>query len=217
MMVGGTAPDFTLYDHTGGLRSLSGFLAEGPVVLFFFPIASSPICTVESCHFRDLGSEFAELGVQRVGVSTDSVDRQARFAARRSFDFPLLADVGGVMSAQYGVRRGVLAATRTRLLSRRDRKGARHVRRRGPIARLLPLRRTTFVIDTDRTVLKVIRSEIRAFSHADQALRFLREREKALAATRPEPATDLPPSDPRAAGLVPTQRGAPESESTRSR
>jgi peroxiredoxin Q/BCP len=49
----------------------------------------------------------------------------------------------------------------------------RHTRRRGLLARLLPVRRTTFVIDTDRTILKIVASEVRASVHADQALRFL--------------------------------------------
>jgi peroxiredoxin Q/BCP len=49
----------------------------------------------------------------------------------------------------------------------------RHTRRRGLLAQLLPVRRTTFVIDTDRTVLKVVSSEVRASVHADETLRFL--------------------------------------------
>src|SRR6202007_3311305 len=54
MIAGEKAPDFTLYDHTGRPRTLSALLSDGPVVLFFFPIASSPICTAQACHFRDL-------------------------------------------------------------------------------------------------------------------------------------------------------------------
>jgi peroxiredoxin Q/BCP len=56
----------------------------------------------------------------------------------------------------------------------------RHSRRRGLLARLLPVRRTTFVIDTDRTVLKVVCSEVRASVHADQALWFLENRKVLL-------------------------------------
>ena len=77
MIAGEKAPDFTLYDHTGRLRTLCALLSEGPVVLFFFPLASSPICTAQACHFRDLSNEFARVGAQRVGISTDTVDRQA--------------------------------------------------------------------------------------------------------------------------------------------
>ncbi|MBV8179096.1 MAG: peroxiredoxin, partial [Mycobacterium sp.] len=109
MIAGEKAPDFTLYDHTGRPRALSALLSEGPVVLFFFPLASSPICTAQACHFRDLSNEFAAVGAQRVGISTDTVDKQAHFAQQRSFDYPLLSDADGVVSELFGVRRGRLA------------------------------------------------------------------------------------------------------------
>jgi peroxiredoxin Q/BCP len=176
MIEGDKAPDFTLYDHTGRPRRLSELLSDGPVVLFFFPIASSPICTAQACHFRDLSSEFATVGAQRVGISTDTVDKQAHFAQQRSFDYPLLSDADGVVSELFGVRRGRLAKLRksvaAREAARRGRRG-QHARRHGLLGRLMPVRRTTFVIDTDRTVLKVVSSELRASVHADQTLWFL--------------------------------------------
>src|SRR3954464_15709232 len=176
MIAGDTAPDFTLLDHTGRPRTLSALLSDGPVVLFFFPIASSPICTAQARHFRDLSSEFAAVGAQRVGISTDTVDRQAHFAQQRSFDYPLLSDADGVVSELFGVRRGRLARLRRSVLAREAGRGhrhRRHPRRRGLLARLMPVRRATFVIDTDRTVLKVVSSELRASVHADETLRFL--------------------------------------------
>jgi len=173
MIAGDKAPDFTLYDHTGRPRTLSALLAAGPVVLFFFPLASSPICTAQACHFRDLSAEFARVGAQRVGISTDAVDRQAHFARQRSFDYPLLSDADGVVSELFGVRRGRLAKLRRSVVAREDSRRRRHGRRRGLLARLLPVRRTTFVIDTDRTVLKVVANEVRASVHADETLRFL--------------------------------------------
>lgn len=173
MIAGETAPDFTLYDHAGRPRTLSAFLREGPVVLFFFPIASSPICTAQACHFRDLSNEFAAVGAQRVGISTDTIDRQAHFAQQRKFDYPLLSDVDGVVSELFGVRRGRLARLRGSVMPRATVWRGRHTRRRGLLGRFMPVRRATFVIDTDRTVLKVIASEVRASVHADQALRFL--------------------------------------------
>ncbi|MDT5006815.1 MAG: hypothetical protein QOJ24_3991 [Mycobacterium sp.] len=178
MIAGDTAPDFTLYDHAGRARTLSALLSDGPVVLFFFPIASSPICTAQACHFRDLSSEFAAVGAQRVGISTDTVDRQAHFAQQRSFDYPLLSDADGVVSELFGVRRGRLAKLRRSVLAReagRGRRHSRHTRRRGLLARLMPVRRATFVIDTNRTVLKVVSSELRASVHADETLRFLQK------------------------------------------
>lgn len=173
MIAGEKAPDFTLLDHTGRPRALSALLAEGPVVLFFFPLASSPICTAQACHFRDLSNEFVTVGAQRVGISTDTVDKQAHFAQQRSFDYPLLSDADGVVSELFGVRRGRFAKLRRSVVARDEARRGRHARRRGLLARLLPVRRTTFVIDTDRTVLKVVSSELRASVHADQALWFL--------------------------------------------
>jgi thioredoxin-dependent peroxiredoxin len=174
MIAGDKAPDFTLYDHTGRPRTLSALLADGPVVLFFFPIASSPICTAQACHFRDLSSEFAGVGAQRVGISTDSVDRQARFSRQRSFDYPLLSDSDGVVSELFGVRRGRLAKLRESVAAPKPARRGRHARRRGLLGRLMPVRRSTFVIDVDRTVLKVVSNELRASTHADQTLSFLR-------------------------------------------
>ena len=173
MIAGDKAPDFTLYDHTGRPRTLSALLSDGPVVLFFFPIASSPICTAQACHFRDLSSEFATVGAQRVGISTDTVDKQAHFAQQRSFDYPLLSDADGVVSELFGVRRGRLAKLRKSVVAREAARRTRHTRRRGLLARLLPVRRTTFVIDADRTVLKVVSSDLRASVHADQTFSFL--------------------------------------------
>ena len=173
MIAGDKAPDFTLYDHTGRPRTLSALLSDGPVVLFFFPLASSPICTAQACHFRDLSNEFATVGAQRVGISTDTVDKQAHFAQQRSFDYPLLSDADGVVSELFGVRRGRFAKLRRSVVAREAARHSRHTRRRGVLARLLPVRRTTFVIDTDRTVLKIVSSELRASVHADQTLWFL--------------------------------------------
>src|ERR1044072_2248832 len=173
MIAGDKAPNFTLYDHAGRPRTLSALLSGGPVVLFFFPLASSPICTAQACHFRDLSNEFARVGAQRIGISTNTVDRQAHFAEQRSFDYPLLSDADGVVSELFGVRRGSFAKLRRSLAVREAARRGRHTRRRGLLARALPVRRTTFVIDTDRTVLKVVASEVRASVHADEALRFL--------------------------------------------
>lgn len=154
MKTGDTVPDFELPDQTGTPRKLSALLADGPVVLFFYPAAMTPGCTREACHFRDLAAEFAAVGANRVGVSTDPVPKQAQFADMRKFDYPLLSDVEGKVATQFGVKRGLLG-------------------------KLMPVKRTTFVIDTDRTVLDVISSEFNFNSHADKALRTLRERSSA--------------------------------------
>lgn len=148
MKTGDTVADFELPDQSGTLRRLSALLADGPVVLFFYPAAGTPGCTREACHFRDVASEFAAAGAARVGISTDPVGKQAKFADDHSFDYPLLSDSDGTVASAFGVKRGLLG-------------------------KLMPVKRTTFVIDTDRTVLGVISSEFNFNTHADQALALL--------------------------------------------
>ena len=131
---GDTVEDFELPDQDGTPRRLSTLLADGPVVLFFYPAAMTSGCTAESCHFRDLAAEFAEAGAQRVGISRDPVDKQKQFADLHGFDYPLLSDPDSAVAAAFGVKRRLPL---------------------GPLS----IRRMTFVIDTDRTVLEVIHSE----------------------------------------------------------
>lgn len=149
MQPGDLVDDFALSDHSGTERRLSDLLANGPVVLFFYPAAMTSGCTAESCHFRDLAGEFADLGAQPVGISPDPVAKQGEFAQTNSFGFPLLSDPDFRVAEQFGVRR-----------------------RFGP----LPVKRRTFVIDTDRRVLEVVRGELRMAVHADTALETLRRR-----------------------------------------
>jgi len=153
MKTGDTVADFELPDQTGTPRKLSALLADGPVVLFFYPAAMTPGCTREACHFRDLAAEFATVGATRVGISADDVQKQAKFADMQKFDYPLLSDTEGKVATQFGVKRGLLG-------------------------KVMPVKRTTFVIDTDRTVLDVISSEFNFNSHADKALATLRGREQ---------------------------------------
>lgn len=88
MKIGDTVADFELPDQTGKQRKLSALLSDGPVVLFFYPAAMTPGCTKEACHFRDLAAEFTAVGASRVGISADSVQKQAKFADMQHFDYP---------------------------------------------------------------------------------------------------------------------------------
>ena len=106
MKVGDHVEDFELPDETGTKRSLKELLANGPVVLFFYPAAMTYGCTKESCHFRDLKAEFEEVGAQRVGISADSVDKQHQFSEKHDFDYPLLSDPDKTVATMFGVKRG---------------------------------------------------------------------------------------------------------------
>ena len=149
MDVGDVVPDFELPDETGTSRKLSDLLAAGPVTLFFYPGAMTYGCTKESCHFRDHKKEFEEAGGQRVGISADTVEKQKQFSDKYSFDFPLLSDPDRTVADIFGVKRG---------------------------GGLIPVKRNTFVIDTDRKVIGVIKSELSMSKHADHALEVLRQR-----------------------------------------
>ncbi|GAB2895509.1 peroxiredoxin [Streptomyces deserti] len=144
---GDTVEDFALPDETGTVRRLSELLVDGPVVLFFYPAALTPGCTAQACHFRDLAAEFAAVGARPVGISGDPVERQQEFAGRHSLGMPLLSDTDGTVRERFGVKRGFSLA---------------------------PTKRATFVIAQDRTVLDVVRSELRMNTHADRALAALR-------------------------------------------
>jgi peroxiredoxin Q/BCP len=102
---GDKAPDFELPDETGTVRRLGDLLAEGPVVLFFYPAAMTYGCTKESCHFRDMGAEYKAAGAQRVGISADEVAKQKQFSDKHGFDFPLLSDPDRRVAEAYGVKR----------------------------------------------------------------------------------------------------------------
>src|SRR6476620_10817907 len=122
MKRGDRVEDFVLPDQTGTDRRFSDILAGGPVVLFFYPAAMTPGCTKESCHFRDLGAEFAAAGGQRVGISRAPVDKQHQFFDKHGVDYPLLSDADGTVARMMGVARKKTA------------------------------KRVTFVIDQDRRV-----------------------------------------------------------------
>ncbi len=143
------APDFSLVDQVGKTRTLGDLLADGPVVLFFYPAALSPGCTRESCHFRDLASEFAALGAGIVGISMDEVAKQGDFDRRHHLGYPLLSDPDGRVAELYGVKRSLW---------------------------FLRVKRTTFVIGSDRRILAVVASEVSMSAHADRALEALRQR-----------------------------------------
>src|SRR5690242_4519833 len=97
------------------------------------------------CHFRDLAAEFAAAGAQRVGISRDSVDKQHQFSEKHGFDYPLLSDADGTVAGMMGVARKKTA------------------------------KRVTFVIDQDRKVVEVVKSEVRMNVHADRALEALKK------------------------------------------
>lgn len=143
--------EFSLPDQQGQVRSLSELSSNGPVVIFFYPLAGSGGCTKEACHFRDMQAEFAAEGASMVGISTDSVAKQLDFATKNHFTYPLLSDREGKVADIFGVRRRLLAKS-------------------------LPTKRATFIVDSGQILRYQIASETNMDVHADGALAALRGR-----------------------------------------
>ena len=111
---GARAPDFELSDQDGKRHTLKSLLADGPLILYFYPADFTPGCTKEACSFRDLHQELMKAKLRVVGVSPQDVDSHRAFADKHHLNFPLLADPDKTVIKAYdldgplgfGVRRG---------------------------------------------------------------------------------------------------------------
>ncbi len=98
---GDRAPDFTLPDQDGNEVALSSLRGE-TVVLYFYPRADTPGCTIQACGVRDRGAEYREAGARVLGVSPDPVSDVKGFADKFDLDFTLLADADHAVAEAYG-------------------------------------------------------------------------------------------------------------------
>jgi thioredoxin-dependent peroxiredoxin len=138
------APDFLRQAHDGTEIQLHGFRGQKNVVLYFYPADFTPVCTKESCGFRDLAKDLALDGPGAsavvIGVSNDSLETHRNFAKKYDISFPLLADEDRSLGRLYGAFGGFRALIR---LSRR----------------------VTFVIDKQSKIQAVIDSDFSADAH----------------------------------------------------
>jgi peroxiredoxin Q/BCP len=114
-------------------------------VLYFYPKAMTPGCTVESCGFRDINEKFAKLDTVVIGVSTDPVDLQKQFIAKERLTFPLLADADKQIAKRFGV-----------------------LNQRGMADRV------TFVIDKQGNIARVY-TKVTPKGHPEEVLKFVQE------------------------------------------
>jgi peroxiredoxin Q/BCP len=98
----GPAPDFTLDSDDQGPITLSE-LRGRKVVLYFYPKDDTRGCTIQACDFRDSLPRFEGVDAVILGVSADTVESHRAFREKYDLNFPLLADIGGVVSDMYGV------------------------------------------------------------------------------------------------------------------
>ena len=150
LAVGAKAPDFRAAATDGRELALSS-LAGAPVVLYFFPRAFTPICTVETARFRDNFPELSALGAHVLGVSPDPIETQCDFGRQQRVQFPLIADPDRRISSSFGV-----------------------------LWPLLPrVRRVTFVLSEAQRVELVLSHELQVSRHLDGVLNHLRKRASA--------------------------------------
>jgi peroxiredoxin Q/BCP len=143
---GDPAPDIDLLTERGERFRLSELRGK-KVVLYFYPKASTPGCTIEACQFRDASEQFSGRNAVIVGVSPDTPAAQQKFKTNRKLPFTLLADVEKAAAQAYGV---------WKLKSFLGKK-------------FMGVERSTFVIGEDGRVKKIYR-KVKAGGHAAQVL-----------------------------------------------
>ena len=101
--IGNLAPVFTLQDQDGNKVSLKDFRGKKNVVLYFYPKAMTPGCTVQACGLRDSKAKLSKLDTVVLGLSPDPVARLQKFTERDTLNFTLLSDEDHAVAEKYGV------------------------------------------------------------------------------------------------------------------
>jgi peroxiredoxin Q/BCP len=145
---GDPAPDFTVQTDTGEEFNLAAH-GDGTVVLYFYPRADTPGCTVEAIEFRDSIKKFTKKGVTIIGVSPDTCKAQARFKEKFDLNFVLLADADKSVANKYGV------------MKEKNMYGKK----------VMGVARTTFIIEKGK-IAKIL-GNVKPEGHAEQVLSAL--------------------------------------------
>lgn len=146
LQAGDKAPNFEATNQDGKLVSLADFTGK-KLVLFFYPKASTPGCTVEACNLRDNYNRFIKQGYAILGVSADSAKKQLNFKNKYDFPYDLLADENRTVIESYGVWGPKKFMGKT----------------------YDGIHRTTFVIDENGVIISVI-SKVKTKEHSSQIL-----------------------------------------------
>ena len=141
--------DFTLQTDEDKTVSLSDFAGK-PVILFFYPKADTPGCTIEACGFRDTFKKLLAAGAVVLGISRDTPRDQAKFRAKYDLPYTLLADVDEKVCKQFDVLKEKNMYGKT----------------------VIGIERTTFVIGPDRTLLHIY-PKVTPQGHAEEVLALI--------------------------------------------
>lgn len=102
LKAGEIAPKFSLPDQDGGLVNLADFQGHR-VLVYFYPKAMTPGCTVQACGLRDNMESLQKYQVEVIGISTDKPEKLAKFAEKELLNFTLLSDVDHQICEQFGI------------------------------------------------------------------------------------------------------------------
>jgi thioredoxin-dependent peroxiredoxin len=158
LQVGDKAPDFTLPNQDGEPMSLAELKGSGPLVLFFYPKADTPGCTIQACGVRDHRRDYVGAGATVLGISPDPVEAVKAFHDGQGLNFALLADEDHTVCEAYDVWGEKQLYGKTYL-------GAF---------------RTTFILDEQGTIRHII-SKVSPQTHDDEVLAALAELDHAAA------------------------------------
>jgi peroxiredoxin Q/BCP len=149
---GAVAPAFTLLDQDGNQVSLKDFKGKKNVVLYFYPKAMTPGCTVQACGIRDSKKAFANLDTVVLGVSPDPVTKLGRFIDKQDLNFTLLSDEDHAVTEKYG------AWGMKKFMGRE----------------FMGVLRTTFIIGKDGRV-KHVMAKVNTKSHHEDVIALIKE------------------------------------------
>jgi thioredoxin-dependent peroxiredoxin len=150
--IGNMAPAFSLLDQDGNKVSLKQFRGEKNVVVYFYPKAMTPGCTVQACGIRDSKKQLAKLDTVVLGVSPDAVARLGRFIEKQDLNFTLLSDEDHAITEKYG------AWGLKKFMGRE----------------FMGVLRTSFIIGKDGR-LKHVMDKVKTKSHHDDVIALIKE------------------------------------------
>jgi thioredoxin-dependent peroxiredoxin len=136
---GDRVPEFSLPDHDGREVSITSLLADGPLVIYFYPADFTPGCTREACSIRDMHDDIAAAGMRVVGISPQDAVSHARFREKHGLPFTLLADPDKTAIRAFGVD--------------------------GPLG--VGVRRATFLVAPDGVIQDAVRADLRVVRHEE--------------------------------------------------
>ena len=157
MNVNDKAPDFTLPDENGKEVSLKSLRGK-TVVLYFYPRADTPGCTIEACEFRDTYKKIEKTGAVLLGISPDTSKAQKKFQDKFSLPFTLLADADKKVAIAYD------------MLKEKNMYGKK----------VMGVLRTTFIIGPDGKIQHIF-PKVKPEGHAEEVLAYLKESAKGAA------------------------------------